>query len=69
MFAEVLCVLFKVHCIVFDWQLKAKEILDKYDEVIDGQKKESFLLGKFLCINYRKVTVILHCVDENQICR
>jgi hypothetical protein len=31
---------------VYIWQLKAKEILDKYDEVIHGQKKESFQLGE-----------------------
>ena len=27
------------------FQLKAKDILDKYDEEIHGEKKESFVLG------------------------
>jgi len=35
---------------VFVWQLKVREVLDKYDEVIHGDKKESFQLGTFVCL-------------------
>ena len=32
------------------FQLKAKDILDKYDEEIHGEKKESFVLGESVFI-------------------
>jgi len=29
------------------WQMKVRDVLEKYDEVIDGDRKESFQLGKW----------------------
>ena len=34
------------------FQLRPKEVLEKYDEEIQGKKKEKFELGKFNCFKF-----------------
>ena len=50
------------------FQLKAKDILDKYDEEIHGEKKESFVLGESVFIQsiFLYFLQILHKMNGHQ---